>query len=101
VAGRGPGPADALITPGGLAAAMCLAIPGKIVAISGPAGAQQAEVDYGNLRRTAQLLYLPDVRVGDYVLVQAGFAMRRLSEAEAREALDLLEQAAAPTPALV
>ena len=78
---------------------MCLAIPGKVVAISGPAGAQQAEVDYGGLRRTAQLLYLPDVRLGDYVLVQAGFAMRRLSEAEAREALDLLEQVGPPPSA--
>lgn len=78
---------------------MCLAIPGKIIAISGEPGAQTAEVDYGPLRRTAQLLYLPDVRVGDYVLVQAGFAMRRLTEAEAREAIELVEEAGAIPPA--
>jgi hydrogenase expression/formation protein HypC len=74
---------------------MCLAIPGKVVAISGEPGAQQAEVDYGSVRRRAQLLYLPETRVGDYVLVQAGFAMRRLSEAEALEAIEMLESAPA------
>jgi hydrogenase expression/formation protein HypC len=73
---------------------MCLAVPGKVVAVSGEPPGRVAEVEYGSARRTAQLLYLPDVQVGDYVVVQAGFAIRRLSEAEATEALGLLRDAA-------
>jgi len=72
---------------------MCLAIPGRIVAITADPVAPVAEVDYDGLRRHAQLLYLPDARVGEYVLVQAGFAVRRLSDDEAREALSLAEGA--------
>lgn len=68
---------------------MCLAIPGRIVAITPEPAAPVAEVDYEGVRRRAQLIYLPEARVGDYVLVQAGFAIRRLSEAEAREALEI------------
>jgi len=78
---------------------MCLAIPGRIVAIGSDAGAPVAEVDYDGVRRSARLIYLPDARVGDYVLVQAGFAVRRLSDVEAREALDLMQAAAASVSA--
>jgi len=68
---------------------MCLAIPGRIVAISPDPASPVAEIDYDGIRRRAQLIYLPEARVGDYVLVQAGFALRRLGEEEAREALEL------------
>ena len=74
---------------------MCLTVPGKIVAITPDAASPVAEVDYEGVRRRAQLLYLPDARVGDYILVQAGFAIRRLSEAEALEALSLAKGALA------
>ncbi len=73
---------------------MCLAIPGQIVAVRADAGTPVAEVEYGGVRRTALLLYLPDAAVGDWVVVQAGFAIRRLSAQEAREALDLAEEGA-------
>lgn len=69
---------------------MCLAVPGRIVAVEADPVAPVAEVDYDGQRRRAQLLYLPEARVGDWVLVQAGFVIRRLSDAEAREALGLL-----------
>jgi hydrogenase expression/formation protein HypC len=72
---------------------MCLALPGRIVSITDDAGAPVAEVDYGGPRRRAQLLYLPEARVGDWVLVQAGFAHRRLTEEEAQEARRLMEEA--------
>ena len=72
---------------------MCLAVPGRIVAISSVSGSPVAEVDYDGLRRSAQLLYLPEARVGDYVLVQAGFAVRRLSDEEAHEAIELTRDA--------
>jgi hydrogenase expression/formation protein HypC len=68
---------------------MCLAIPGRIVAIDeSEEDGRLARVDYGIATKRAHLLYLPDARVGDYVIVQAGYAITRLDEAEAREALD-------------
>lgn len=73
---------------------MCLAIPGKIVAVTAVDGSPVAEVEYGSTRRTALLLYLPEANVGDWVVVQAGFAIRRLSAAEAEEALQLAEEGA-------
>lgn len=77
---------------------MCLAIPGRLVAIHDEGGVPVAEIEYGASRRRAQLVYLPEAQVGDWVLVQAGFVYRRLSEAEAREALGLLESVTvAPT----
>ena len=72
---------------------MCLAIPGRVVAIDvSDSTAPVAEVDYGFTVRRASLLYLPDVRVGEYVVVHAGFATGRVTEAEAREALEYARQ---------
>jgi hydrogenase expression/formation protein HypC len=81
---------------------MCLTTPGRIVRITDPDGPfAVAEVDFGPVVRTAQLVYVPEARVGDYVIVQAGFAIRRLSESEAREALayavELSEAVRGPT----
>jgi hydrogenase expression/formation protein HypC len=74
---------------------MCLATPGRIVRVS--ASDPQfpvAEVEFGSVTKTAQLVYVPDAQVGDYVIVQAGFAIRRLSEAEAEETFRYTEQLA-------
>ncbi len=72
---------------------MCLAIPGRIVAIArSGADGPTADIDYGFARRRASLLYLPDARVGEYVVVHAGFATERVSEGEAREALEYARQ---------
>lgn len=65
---------------------MCLATPGRIVRLGrAPDGTPFGEVDFGPIVRTAQLLFLPEAGVGDYVIVQAGFAIRKLPEAEALE----------------
>ncbi len=72
---------------------MCLAIPARVVSIELDPTAPVAVVEHDGLLRRVQLLYLPDVRVGDYVVAQAGFAIRRLSEAEARESLELTRTA--------
>ena len=79
---------------------MCLTIPGRVIEISAPEpGVRRAQVDFGGLVRPANLLYAPEVRVGDYVIVQAGFVIRGLSEAEAREALEVARQIdAMPAP---
>ncbi|HTP55731.1 MAG TPA: HypC/HybG/HupF family hydrogenase formation chaperone [Thermoplasmata archaeon] len=75
---------------------MCLATPGRIVriAVDDPRY-PVAEVDFGSVVRPAQLVYVPDARVGDYVIVQAGFAIRRMSEREAEESLRYARELAA------
>ena len=68
---------------------MCLAVPGKIAEIAG----RTARVDYGGgLVREAALDLLKDAKVGDYVLVHAGYAITRLDEAEAEETLRIIRE---------
>lgn len=67
---------------------MCLAIPGKVVAVEG-GPSPTARVDFEGQRKTVSLLYVPEAAVGDYVVVQAGFAIRVVPDAEAQEALAL------------
>lgn len=67
---------------------MCLALPGKIVSISG----EYAEVDInGNLFR-AYISMLPEAKLGDYVMVHAGYALQFISEEEAKITLDILKE---------
>lgn len=70
---------------------MCLAIPSKITKIEN----NMATIDVEGVQREASLLLLEDARVGDYVIVHAGFAIHKLDEAAARETLDLLREAIA------
>jgi hydrogenase expression/formation protein HypC len=69
---------------------MCLAIPSKIVRID----QEMAVIDVDGTQREASLLLLEDARVGDFVIVHAGFAIHKIDEAAARETLDLLREAA-------
>ena len=64
---------------------MCLAVPAKVVEIND----QLASVEVQGVRRAASMMLLPEARVGDYVLVHAGFAMQIVDheEAERIEAL--------------
>jgi hydrogenase expression/formation protein HypC len=70
---------------------MCLAVPSLVVGIND----QMAEIDVDGVRRQASLLLLEDVRLGDYVIVHAGFAIQKIDTDAARETLQLLRQAAA------
>ncbi|MBS7624678.1 HypC/HybG/HupF family hydrogenase formation chaperone [Candidatus Bathyarchaeota archaeon] len=63
---------------------MCLAIPAKVIEISG----DLARVDFGGIVREVNVS-LVDVKVGDYVLVHAGYAIQVIDEAEAEETLEL------------
>ena len=68
---------------------MCLAIPSKVVRIEDSI----ATIDVHGARRDISLLLMPDeVKVGDYVLVHAGFAIQRIDEEIAEESLRLLKQ---------
>jgi len=70
---------------------MCLAIPSRIIEIKN----NMATIDVEGVQREASLLLIEDARVGDYVIVHAGFAIQKLDEAAARETLDLLREAVA------
>jgi hydrogenase expression/formation protein HypC len=67
---------------------MCLAIPMQLV--ERDAGLGTVEVD--GVRREVSLMLLEDARVGEYLLVHAGFAIGRVDETEAKETLELLRQ---------
>jgi len=70
---------------------VCLAIPAEIVQIED----EMAVVRVGDTFRKASLMLLPEVSLGDYVIVHAGFALHRVDPEEARESLRLLRELAA------
>jgi len=72
---------------------MCLAVPGKIVSVSGedPLG-RAGKIDFGGVLKEASLAYVPEVKIGDYVIVHAGFALSKVDEDEARKIFEYLEQ---------
>ena len=69
---------------------MCLAIPGKIVEIN--KDQEHAIIDYGDGTKRKANVTLVNVKIGDYVLVHAGFAIEVLNEKEAKETLDLFRE---------
>ena len=66
---------------------MCLAFPAKIVEIKD----SLATVEKSGVKRDASLVLLPDAKVGDYVLIHAGFAMQIVDEKEIEERNKFLE----------
>ena len=67
---------------------MCLAIPAKIIRIDDNMGT----IDMEGTRREVSLLLLEDAKIGDYVIVHAGFAIHKIDEAEAKESLKVLRE---------
>jgi len=67
---------------------MCLAIPMKIKKLKG----EFAEVESGRLIRTINIQMLPHLKVGEYVLVHAGFAIQRIDPESAKETLRMVEE---------
>ena len=68
---------------------MCLGVPMRVIRIEGDRGV--AEI--GGIEREIGLQLLEDVKVGDYVIVHAGFAITRLDEEEAEKTLEILREA--------
>jgi hydrogenase expression/formation protein HypC len=72
---------------------MCLAVPGKILSIEGTDPIlRSAKVDFGGIAKQINLAYVPEAKVGDYVLVHVGFAISTIDEDEARQVFDYLRQ---------
>ncbi len=72
---------------------MCLAIPGRIVEFLPGNADQLALVDVVGVKRKINigLMEEEDLQVGDYILIHVGFAMSKVNEREAAEALSMLE----------
>jgi hydrogenase expression/formation protein HypC len=72
---------------------MCLAVPGKIVALrqSAPPFAS-AIVEFGGVRREVSVACVPEAAEGDYVMVHAGIAISRVNAREAARVLDTLRE---------
>ena len=68
---------------------MCLAVPVKIVKKTG----DKATVDADGVLKDISILLLPEVKVGDYVLLHAGFAIQEIDEKEAMETLKIMQEA--------
>ena len=72
---------------------MCLAIPGKVTSISGDDPLlRSGKVDFGGILKEVSLAYVPEVNVGDYVIVHVGFALSKVDEAEAQKVFEYLRQ---------
>ena len=73
---------------------MCLGVPGEVIEIEtteGP-GLLRGILSFGGVRKSVCLAYVPDVRVGDYVVVHAGFALSVIDTEQARAALAELDR---------
>ena len=67
---------------------MCLSLPARVVSVDG----EMAEVSVGGTCFRAGIQMVDDVRVGDYLLLHAGFAIEKLSEEDALETLRILKE---------
>jgi len=71
---------------------MCLAIPGKVVEIDATVSPIMGKVSFGGIKKNVCLELVPEVKIGNYVIVHVGFALSMMDEEEAQETLKLIEQ---------
>ena len=71
---------------------MCLAVPGKIVNIEGEDVLRCGGVSFGGIVKKVNLAYVPEAKVGDYVMVHVGFAISLVDEAEAVSTFKYLQE---------
>ena len=72
---------------------MCLAIPGKIISVTGDDPLWRlGKVDFGGIQKEVNLACVPEAKIGDYVIVHVGFALSRVEESEANAVFEYLRQ---------
>ena len=71
---------------------MCLGIPGKVVKTYREHDVLMGKVDFSGIQKQVCLEHVPDVQIGQYVLVHVGFALSKIDEAEAQRVFDFLDQ---------
>jgi len=71
---------------------MCLAVPGKIINISGDTPLNRmGKIDFSGISKEISLAYLPESKLDDYVIVHAGFAISIIDQQEAQETLNTIQ----------
>ena len=72
---------------------MCLGVPGRVTSIDeSPLGMTIGIVNFGGITKEVCLSYVPEVKIGDYVLVHVGFALSKICEEEAQEVFRFLDE---------
>ena len=71
---------------------MCLAVPGKVLSMSGQDLMRTGKVSFGGIVKDVYLACVPEAAVGDYVLVHVGVAITKIDEREALRVFEYLEQ---------
>ena len=71
---------------------MCLAIPGKVIEINDSTGILMGKIAYGEVVNDACLAYVPEIKVGQYAIVHAGFAISVVDEEEAQKSFDIWKE---------
>jgi hydrogenase expression/formation protein HypC len=71
---------------------MCLAIPGKVTEIDRTAQPVMGKVDFCGIQKQVCLDWIPEVSVGEYVIVHVGFAISKMDEVEAKKTLELISE---------
>jgi len=71
---------------------MCLGIPSKVIEVD--EAFKTGRIDYLGTKVKTNFALLDDIKIGDWVIVHAGFAISRLDEADALETLDILREMA-------
>ena len=72
---------------------MCLAVPGRILSIEENDPLRRAgRIDFSGIIKNVNLAYVPEAKLGDYVIVHVGFAISLLDEAEAAKIFSYLDQ---------
>lgn len=71
---------------------MCLAVPGKIQSITGEDFLRSGMVNFGGISKQVNLAYVPEAKVGDYVIVHVGFAISTVDESEAMQTFEYLKK---------
>ncbi len=72
---------------------MCLAVPGQVLSITDTDELRRSgRANFGGIVKEVNLAYVPEARIGDYVVVHVGFALSVVDEEEAQKTLDYLRQ---------
>lgn len=71
---------------------MCLGIPGKVIEIFDESGLKMGKIDYGGTTNRACLEYVPEIEVGQYIIVHAGFAISIIDEEEAMKSYEVWQE---------
>ena len=74
---------------------MCLAIPARVVALT---GADTARIDLSGVQKEISIALLDDVAIGDYVIVHVGYALTKLDPEEAQRTLETFAAAGLLAP---